>query len=611
MTEQQHRHGGRPGAEPAIEDLAFLSDRQGAALVDAEGAVAWLCLPRIDRGSFCAKLLDGESGGHVTVAPHGAAGRPERRYVDGSLVLETTWTADGGRVRVLDALAIDPSDPARPPHLLVRVCEGVEGEVALDVVVAGCFDYGAAQPWIRPMGDDAFALTAGDDGLAVWSDGGLERKGDHGLHGTIRVREGERWRLALRSVRPAALDRGEVAPPTADEVDAALDQTLGFWRDWSATLRTPDDVDADGVRISARVLHGLANGDSGAIAAAATTSLPESLEGRTWDYRASWVRDSVFAVRSLAEIGRPEEADAFHAFVLRTAAGNAGDVNIMYGMDGERRLPELVVDSLRGWRGIGPVRVGNGAADQDQHDVLGALLNLAFRQHERGTEIDADDWRFLRAIAERAARVWREPDRGIWEWRGAPQHFVHSKALCWSALDRGLRLAEATGFDAPVQRWRAERDAIRALVDRDGVDERGAFVQVLGGRDRDAAALLLPMAGYCAWDDPRMVATTDAVAEELGEDGLIRRYAAGDDLPGREGAFLPCSFWLAECLARQGRGAEARAAFDRALRTRNELGLFAEEADPSTDRPMGNVPQALTHLAHIGAAQALAACEQG
>lgn len=609
MTEQEHRHGGTPGSEPPIEDLAFLGDRHGAALVDAEGSIAWLCLPRLDAGTFCAKLLDAETGGHVTIAPVGEAGRPQRRYVDGSLVLESVWAVDGGRVRVLDALAIDADDPTRPPGTLLRVCEGLEGEVQLEVVVAGCFDYGAARPWIRPLRDaspDAFALTAGDDGFAAWSDGGLEREGDHGLHGRVRVRAGERWRLALRYARPPALDRGEVRVPDAEAIDAALDETLDFWRAWSAKLTPPDGIDPDGVRLSARILHGLMNGDSGAIAAAATTSLPESPEGRTWDYRASWVRDSVFAVRSLAKVGCPAEADGFHRFVLRTAAGNAGDVRILYGMDGERRRPELEVDTLRGWRGVGPVRIGNGAAGQDQHDVLGALLNLSFRQHERGFELDEDDWRFLRALVDRTAEIWREPDRGIWEWRGEPRHFVHSKALCWSALDRGLRLADAAGFDAPADRWRAERDALREAIDRDGVDERGVFVQACGSPDLDAASLLLPMAGYCAWDDPRMVATTDAVMEELDDEGLLRRYAVDDGMPGREGAFLACTFWLVECLAGQGRLAEARRAFDRALRTRTALGLFAEEADAATDRPWGNFPQALTHLAHIGAAQALA-----
>jgi GH15 family glucan-1,4-alpha-glucosidase len=597
--------------EPDIADLAFLADRHGAALVDAAGSVAWLCLPRLDHGTFCAKLLDAESGGHITIAPAGAgadaAGHPQRSYVDGSLVLETVWEAEGGRARVLDLLAIDPEDPTTPPGLLLRICEGLTGDVALDVVVAGCFDYGAARPWIRPgEHDDVYALTAGDDGFLAWSDGGLQRDGDHGLHGRVRLREGDRWRLALRYARPPALERGEVAAPDADEVDAALAVTLDYWRGWSAKLKAPEGVDADGTRVSARVLHGLMNGDTGAIAAAATTSLPESSEGRTWDYRASWVRDSIFAVRSIAEIGCAVEADAFHRFVLRTAGGNAGDVRVLYGMGGERRLPELEIGELRGWRGIGPVRVGNGAVDQRQNDVLGELVNLSFRQTERGFGIGPEDWRFLRALADRAAEVWDQPDRGLWEWRGEPRHFVHSKALCWSALDRGLRLADMTGFDAPRQRWTSAREAAREAIDRDGVDRRGVFVQAFGSSELDAAALLLPMAGYCAWDDPRMIATADAVAEELDEGGLLRRYRCDDGQPGREHPFVACTFWLAECLAHQGRAAEGRAAFDRALATRTELGLFAEEADPHTGALWGNTPQALTHLAHIGAALALA-----
>ena len=607
---EEHGHSGEPGHEPAIGELAFLSDRRGAALVDAAGSVAWLCLPRLDSGTFCAKLLDAETGGHITVAPatDGERPRPQRRrYLDDSLVLETVWELPDGRVRVLDALLIDPDRLEAPPATLVRVCEGLEGEVALDVTIAGCFDYGAARPWIRPAGATAFRLTAGDDGLLVWSDGGLRRTGDHGVAGQVGIREGQRWRLALRWASPVRLDCDDLPIPTPEVVDDALERTLAYWETWSRTL-TPPDVDLDGVRLSARVLHGLSNAETGAIAAAATTSLPESAQGRTWDYRASWVRDSVFTARSLAETGCPDEAKAFHRFILRTAAGNAGDLQILYGPDGERRLPEVEIDDLRGWRGIGPVRVGNGAVEQDQLDVLGELLNLSFREHERGADVDEDDWRFLRAVADRAARQWQEPDRGIWEWRDGPRHFVHSKALCWVALDRALRLADALGFDAPTERWTAARDAIRDAVDRHGVDDRGVFVQAFGAPDLDAAVLLLPVAGYCAFDDARMVATADAIREELGEGGLVRRYRVDDGQPGEEHPFLACSFWLAECFAYQRRADDARVVFDAALRARTDLGLFAEQADAHTGEPWGNFPQALTHLAHLAAAQALAAC---
>jgi GH15 family glucan-1,4-alpha-glucosidase len=548
----------------------------------------------------------------VTIAPAGSADEDQRpspshrEYVEASLVLETVWETGGGRARVLDALAIEPDDLPHPPGTLLRVCEGLEGEVDLDVVVAGCFDYGAARPWIRAAGDGVYQLTAGDDGVLTGGDAGLERDGHHGLRGRIRLRAGERWRLALRFARPSELERGGVEPLDGPAVDEALERTLEHWRRWREDAAGQGGVDAEGVAMSARVLHGLTNADSGAIAAAATTSLPESPDGRTWDYRATWVRDSVFAVRSLAEVGRAEEADAFHRFMMRTAAGNAAAVRVLYGMGGERRLPELEVEELRGWRGIGPVRVGNAAAGQDQHDVLGELVNLSFRQHDRGVSPDADDWRFLYAIVDHAAGVWDRPDRGLWEWRGEPRHFVHSKALCWAALDRGLRLAEATGFGAPRERWAGQRDAVRAAIDQHGVDERGVFVQAFGSRDLDSAALLLPLAGYCAWDDERMVATADAIAAGLDDGGLLRRYDAHDDQPGREHPFVACTFWLVEVLARQGRRTEARAWFDRALAVRTPLGLFSEEAEPRTGRSWGNFPQALTHLSHIAAAQALA-----
>jgi GH15 family glucan-1,4-alpha-glucosidase len=353
-------------------------------------------------------------------------------------------------------------------------------------------------------------------------------------------------------------------------------------------------------------LRALTNPLTGAIAAAATTSLPESGEGRTWDYRYSWVRDSVFSVRSLAELGFEDSADAFRRFIQRSSAGHADELRIAYGVGGERRMPETELESLRGWRGIGPVRVGNDAGAQRQHDVLGQLLDLAWHWHGRGNSPDDDLWHLVSNLVERAAREWRLPDRGLWEWRGEPRHFTHSKVMCWVALDRGVRLAEDVGRDAPVERWRAARDELREEIEARGYDPRqGVFTQCFDDPGLDAALLRLSAVGFLDAGDERMRRTADAIAAQLGEDGLVRRHAADDGLPGREGSFLPCAFWLVECLAEQGRTDEARERFERALQTRNDLGLFSEEYDVDAGEPLGNVPQALTHFSHVLAALAL------
>jgi GH15 family glucan-1,4-alpha-glucosidase len=342
--------------------------------------------------------------------------------------------------------------------------------------------------------------------------------------------------------------------------------------------------------------------------AAPTTSLPEAPGGsRNWDYRFSWIRDSSFAVRSLVELGYESEADGFRRFVERSAAGNAGDLQIVYGVGGERRLSELELPKLEGYRGARPVRAGNAAATQLQLDVFGELLDLAWRWHERGHSPDDDYWRFILELCNAAARLWTEPDRGIWEVRGRPLHFVHSKAMCWVALDRGLRLAEASARAAPVKRWTLARDRIRRAIETKGYDrDRGVFVRSFGMKTMDASLLLLPTAGFVDHDDPRMIRTTDQIRKELDRDGLLLRYKGADGLRGKEGAFLACSFWLAECYAHQGRYDEARVVFDRTVSTGNDLGLFSEEFDVATGEMLGNFPIGLTHLSHIAAAVAMA-----
>jgi len=599
----------RPGVAsryPPIGDYAFLGDCHTGALVSSDGSVDWLCLPRLDAGSYFGRLLDRERGGWCAVTPTDPAARTSRQYLDGTLVLQTEMATPGGRVRLTDCLAMRPGGARRPYRQLLRVVDGLEGAVDLRVEVVPRFDYGQVRPWIRRAGRVWQAL-GGDDGLLVEGDVPLALSGLHDLVAELRVHAGQRLRLSLRHVRPEVLDGARTRPTAPAELDRRLEQTVAWWRGWS-TRGNPVGPDQAAVLRSAMVLKALTQARTGAIAAAATTSLPEAPGGpRNWDYRASWVRDSVFALRSLAELGFTAEADGFRRFVQRSAAGSAEELQIVYGLGGERRLAELTLDDLDGYGGARPVRIGNAAAHQHQHDVYGELLDLAWSWHRQGHSPDADDWRFLLELVNTAAERWTIADRGIWELRGRPLHLVHSKVMCWVALDRGLRLAGDLGFPAPVARWTATAAAIRAAVERHGYDPvRGVFTQAFGRPELDAALLLLPSVGFVAWDDPRMLRTVDAVRRELDAGGLLLRYRAPDGLTGAEGAFVACTFWLAECLARQGRAAQARAAFARASATANDLGLFAEEFDPATGMLLGNFPQALTHLSHVAAAVALA-----
>jgi GH15 family glucan-1,4-alpha-glucosidase len=596
---------------PPIGDYAFLGDCHTGALVSSEGSVDWLCLPRLDDGSYFGRLLDRDRGGWCAITPADPAARTSRRYLDGTLVLETEMTVAGGRVRVTDCLTMRPGGARQPYRQLLRVVDGLEGAVDLRVEVVPRFDYGQVRPWIRRAGH-AWQALGGDDGLVVEGDVPLALSGLHDLVAEVRVQAGDRLRLSLRHLRPEVLDSSGSSSPASVELDRRLEQTVAWWRDWSAHGgRLAHDRPA--LLRSATVLKALTQATTGAIAAAATTSLPEAPGGpRNWDYRASWVRDSVFALRSLAELGYTAEADGFRRFIQRSAAGSAQELQIMYGLGGERRLVELTLDDLEGFGGARPVRIGNAAARQHQHDVYGELLDLAWAWHQRGKTPGADDWRFLSELVNAAADRWTTPDHGIWELRGQPLHLVHSKVMCWVALDRGLRLATDLGFPAPVAGWTATREAIRAAVERHGYDPaRGVFTQAFGRPELDAALLLLPAVGFVAWDDQRMLRTVDAVRAELEVDGLLLRYRAPDGLQGAEGAFVACTFWLAECLARQARTAQAEVAFARASATANDLGLFAEEFHPATGELLGNYPQALTHLSHITAAVAIVKGSRG
>ena len=604
-TRTERSHATDQGA-PSIGDYALIGDCRTAALVSSAGSVDWWCLPRFDSGSAFGRLLDADNGGYCALAPTEGAPSTGRCYRAATLVLETAFRGPDGSGRVIDFMVMpeDPNVAGRPR--MVRIVEGIQGEIEFALRVAPRFDYGEVRPWMTRHDDHTYASIGGDDALIVWCETELIETAAHELGATMAVTAGERARVLLTYCRPESV-RQELGNLTAADLDAELERTESWWRDWSTTV-TADDPDEPGIRRSAIVLKALTYAPTGAIVAAPTTSLPEVSGGdRNWDYRYAWVRDSSFSSRSFADIGCDAESDAFRAFIMRSAAGHAEDLQVLYGVGGERRVGPQPNLRLSGYRGSAPVRLGNAAARQIQLDAYGELVNLSWRWHRRGHSPDDDDWRFLVSLIDEAARRWSEPDCGIWEWSGEPQHFVQSKVLCWSAVDRGLRLAEECMRKAPTRRWRGVRNEIRDAIEQHGVDrERGIFVQTFDGADLDAALLLLPTVEFVDWREDRMVRTVAAIRSELDAgDGLLYRYRCDDGLQGEEGAFLPCSFWLVECLARGGELDDARAIFHRVSALANDLGLFSEEVEPAGGELLGNYPQGLTHLAHIQAAIAL------
>jgi GH15 family glucan-1,4-alpha-glucosidase len=587
---------------PPIGDYGFIADCHSSALVSRSGSIDWCCMPRMDDGSVFGRLLDWDRGGFCRIAPSGEY-ETERRYLEGTLILETTFRAEGGTARLIDGFVMREGGRTDPARQLLRVVEGVGGSVELEARVAPRFEYGVARPWIRPYGDGHWCALGGDDGLVISGDVEWQLDDRSDLAASFTVSEGERIRLSLAHVQPEDIDDGSEDAPGPEEVDRRLEETVQWWRRWAARGSEGVGRGPELVERSALVLKGLTIARTGAIAAAATTSLPEvSGGGQNWDYRYSWVRDSTWAVRALFELDHDREAEGFRRFMERTVAGGLDDINTIYGLGGEHFLTEVELDHLEGYRGARPVRIGNIAATQKQHDIYGELLELAWEWHQRGHQPDEHYWTFLRGLADTAAEAWRRPDRGIWELREEDEHYVHSMVMCWAAVDHGLRLAEECGLEAPTEPWEKVRDEIREVVEEHGYDEdRGVFVRILFGDELDGSLLMLPRVGFVDYEDERMVRTAEAIRKDLDADGLIMRFRSSRG----EGAFLPCSFWLAECLARQGKREDAIEVFDRACSTANDLGLFSEEYDPRSDEMLGNFPQALTHLSHISAALAI------
>jgi GH15 family glucan-1,4-alpha-glucosidase len=599
MTGRWRARGG--AGKTAIGDYGLIGDTHTAALVGRDGSVDWLCLPRFDAGACFAALLGDPGHGRWRLAPKGEIAAVRRRYRDGTLVLETETVTPDGVVRVTDFM------PPRVRHpRVVRIVEGVRGAVPMSMELVVRFDYGSIVPWARRVDGD-LRLIAGPDALTLRTPVTIEGRGLTTV-ADFTVEAGDQVPFVL------SWHASHEPPPVPLDPLEALADTDRWWRRWSGRS-TYDGPYFDAVQRSLITLKALTYAPTGGIVAAPTTSLPEQPGGvRNWDYRYCWLRDATFTLSALMLAGYRDEARDWRDWLLRAAAGHPADLQIMYGCEGERRLSEYELPWLPGFDGSRPVRVGNAASAQFQLDVYGEVCDALHQARRAGIDQEPDAWNLELALLEFLEGAWSRPDDGIWEVRGPRRHFTHSKVMAWVAFDRAIKDAERRQRQAggvPLERWRAQRAAIHAEVLAHGVDHRGVFVQSYGSDELDAALLMIPLVGFLPATDERVVRTVAAIEAELTVDGLVRRYGAGalgevDGLPGDEGLFLPCTFWLADNLALQGRHDEAAALFGRLLDVRNDLGLLAEEYDAATGELLGNFPQAFSHVALVNTAHNLA-----
>jgi alpha,alpha-trehalase len=602
-----------PSPFPPIADYAFLSNCHTGALVAPDGAIDWLCVPRFDSPSVFASLLDRQAG-FFRLGPFGINHPAARAYAAGTNVLETTWKTPSGWIVVRDALTIGPRDHedlitphTRPPadddgdHMLVRTVECIDGEVELDLVCEPALEYGSkpAEWTLVDGGRHAADATGGGHTVRLVSDLSLGIEGNR-VRARHALARGDKVFCALTWAE------GLIAPQTVDEAETRIAATMRFWRDWLDRARIPDHEFRESVQRSALTIKGLTYMPTGATVAALTTSLPETPGGeRNWDYRYTWMRDTTFTLQALHWLNLDSEADEFMQFVADIEPTEDGSLQIMYGIDGRRDLTESTLDDLSGYAGARPVRIGNGAFDQRQNDVFGAVLDSILLHTRRGSRLPRRLWPIVQTQAECATKVWRDPDQGIWEARGKPQHYVSSKLMCWVALDRAAKLAEIRGDPEQGAEWHSTAEEIRADILGHGVSERGVLRQHYATDALDASVLLASIFGFLAPDDQRLHATVTAIADELTENGFVLRYRTDetdDGLQGKEGTFLICSFWLVSALAIVGDLQGARNLMERLLRVASPLGLYAEEFDVETGRHLGNFPQAFSHLALMEAA---------
>ncbi len=586
-----------------IEDYAMIGDCHTAALIGRDGSIDWLCLPRFDSASTFGALLGDEDHGRWLLAPAASLtgeATSTRSYLPDTFTLVTTWTTTTGEVEVTELM---PHGDRRAD--IIRRVRGVSGAVEMHVDLRVRFGYSDALPWIRQTpeeGDHALVAIAGPDAIVVR--GPELTAQNHSHQADFSVAEGETVDLTLTWFP------SHRQPPPRIEVARRIRETTKWWRDWTSSAdRAPEYPDA--VRRSLLVLRALTHEDTGGIVAAATTSLPEQFGGqRNWDYRYVWLRDASLTLEVLLDHGFLAEADAWRSWLLRSIAGDPSDVQIMYGLAGERRLDEYELATLPGYEGSSPVRVGNGAFLQYQGDVFGEVMVALQAARRLGAAEDDFSWPLQRALMTYVEENWMRPDNGIWEIRGPQRHFTHSRVMVWAAFDCAIRAVREFGLEGPAERWQEIRDEIRDEIEQRGWDaERGTYTQYFGSEGVDASLLQLPQVGYLAPDDPRMVSTVEAIERELLHDGLLLRYRTDtgvDGLPAGEHPFLACSFWLVEQYASSGRMDDARVLMDRLVSFTNDVGLLSEEYDVAGDRQVGNVPQALSHLALVRAADAIA-----
>ena len=618
-----------------LADYALLSDRHSAALVSRDGSIDWLCFPRFDSPSLLGRLLGDEAGHWSIRAP--SATQVTRRYLDRTMVLETTFHTPTGTVALTDALAMGDGNRGHQlgkgaPHLLLRRATCVDGDVELSLEYVPRPEYGLVHPLFSAV-DGGVAAFGGADVLVLSSPVALTAD-ETAVSGQLRLRSGESAGFALHHAKRA--DTGTATVWSQTDIGARLDDTVSAWESWSELHQAYEGPWRDLVHHSGRVLQALSFAPTGAICAAATTSLPEVVGGaRNWDYRYTWVRDASFTIQALWVAACPDEANEFFDYVTTSAAGSlnrGGDLQIMFGIGGERDLSERELPHLEGWRRSVPVRVGNGAWKQRQLDVYGELLGAVDRLSDHvfdsasrrvGPMANPAKWgappdlapatrRFFVQLANTAARRWQEKDQGIWEIRGEPRDFLYSKLMCWVALDRAVALAEQLDASNRVDAWAKTQQQIREEILTNGWSDRAnAFTQSFGSDELDASNLMLPLVGFLPADDPRVLSTIDATEERLTDErGLVYRYRSHDGLEGAEGTFLLCTFWLAQALARAGRVARARTVFERAAAFVNDVGLLAEEVDPLSAELLGNFPQAFSHIGLVNAAWAISEAER-
>jgi GH15 family glucan-1,4-alpha-glucosidase len=601
---------GRDRLTARIEDYGLIGDTHSCGLVGLDGSIDWLCLPRFDSGSVFARLLD-PAAGHWRIAPADKA-VVSRRYRPESMVLETTFEAGGGVVTLTDCLPLeeryDPRLPRSltPEDVIARVVTGVRGTVRMEMEYAPRFDYGHVVPWFSVTDDGTVVAIGGPDALDLRAPIELDVE-NAVVRASFEVREGETVQL-IAGYRESHVE--SLINHRPEDCEALIERTDRFWREWAAQCGYEGEW-RDTVIRSLLTLKAFTYSPTGGIIAAATTSLPEAIGGpRNWDYRYCWLRDATFMLEAMMEHGFMSEAAEWRDWLVRAVAGDPQDLQIMYGVRGERRLLEQELDWLAGYEGSRPVRIGNAAVDQFQLDVYGEVMDALHAARRDGLDVSGEAWTIQKALVDHVLDRWREPDDGIWEVRSGRRHFVHSKVMAWVAIDRAIAAVERYGLAGPADRWREACTEIRNQVLEQGVDpDTGRFKRAYDDPELDASLLMLPLVGFIEAADVRMRTTIEAIENELTEDGLVLRYrteAVEDGLPPGEGAFLMCTFWLADCLVLLGRTPDAEKIFDRLLELRNDLGLLAEQYDSKRGRLVGNFPQAFSHTALLATAASLA-----